>query len=308
MTDTRLSFAPASLDGVEHRFVTTSRLRMHVAEAGSGEPVLLLHGWPQHWHAWRRLIPLLSAHHRVLCPDLRGFGWTDAPRNGYGTDALTYDVLALLDALELERVNVIGHELGGRLGFQLSLRAPDRVRSLVTLNAMHPYWSLRRMAPQAWRSWWTIPVETTLLGRAVLRRVPAFTRLLFRLGRHPSADAREQFLAALRDPARARAAERVMHEFAYREIIPTLLGRRRAARLTVPTLMLNGDRDFALSPHQLGGHEAHADDLRVEVVADAGHFLPEERPELVAAAALAHFGSPAIALHRAARAATSASP
>ena len=68
--------------------VSTARLRMHLVEGGAGEPVLLLHGWPQHWQAWRQLIPLLSARHRVLCPDLRGFGWTDAPRDGHDTARL----------------------------------------------------------------------------------------------------------------------------------------------------------------------------------------------------------------------------
>jgi hypothetical protein len=74
-----------SASWVRHRFVQTSRLRVHIAEAGEGEPVLLLHGWPQHWYAWRNIIPLLAANHRLISPDLRGFGWTDAPRHGYGT-------------------------------------------------------------------------------------------------------------------------------------------------------------------------------------------------------------------------------
>ena len=278
-------------DGVGRRFVSTARLRTHLVEGGAGEPVLLLHGWPQHWQAWRKLIPLLSARHRVLCPDLRGFGWTDAPREGYDTASLVDDVLALLDALELDRVLVIGHELGGRVGFHLCLRAPDRVRRLVTLNAIHPYWSLRRLAPHAWRYWWTVPVETPLVGRTILRRAPTFARWLFRLGGQP-AHAADPFLEPLRDPARARAAERIMTEFAYKEIVPTLLGRHRATRLSVPTLMLNGTRDFALSPRELGGHEAYADDLRIELVPGAGHFLAEQQPDLVAAAALAHFDSP----------------
>ena len=168
--------------GVLHRFVETPRLRVHIAEAGEGEPVLLLHGWPQHWYAWRKVIPLLGESHRLISPDLRGFGWTDAPRDGYSTAELADDLLALLDTLELDRVLVVGHDLGGRLGFDLAMRAPSRVRRLLTLNAMHPYWSVRRLAPNAWRYWWTVFVETPLIGRTLLRRVPAFTRMLFRFG------------------------------------------------------------------------------------------------------------------------------
>jgi pimeloyl-ACP methyl ester carboxylesterase len=276
-------------------FVENPRLGVHIAEAGEGEPVLLVHGWPQHWYAWRRVIPLLGESLRLIAPDLRGFGWSEAPREGYGTAELADDLLVLLDALQLDRVLVVGYELGGRIGFDLALRAPTRVRRLITLNAMHPFWSVRRLAPHAWRYWWTVFVETLLLGRTVLRRVSAFTRMLFRLGAPDpgtrSAAAVEEFIAPLREPARARAAERVQGQFAYHELVPTLLGKHKSTRLAVPTLMLNGTRDFALAPGELGGNEPYADDLRVEFVADAGHSLHEERPQLVAERTIGFFAS-----------------
>ena len=83
---------------------------MHVAEAGEGDPVLLLHGFPQHWWAWRGVIPRLAENHRVIVPDLRGAGWTDVPRTGYDRDQLVADVVALLDALEVDRVHVVAHD------------------------------------------------------------------------------------------------------------------------------------------------------------------------------------------------------
>ena len=71
------------VDGVRHRFVKVNGLNLHLAEAGSGEPLLMLHGWPQHWYMWRYQIPSLAQQYHVLCPDLRGFGWSDAPAIGY---------------------------------------------------------------------------------------------------------------------------------------------------------------------------------------------------------------------------------
>ncbi len=279
--------------GVTHRFVDTPRLHVHVAEVGTGEPVVLLHGWPEHWWAWRTVIPLLADDYRIIAPDLRGFGWSDAPSAGYSTEELVDDLVGLLDALGLDEVLVIGHDVGGRLGFHLALREPNRVRRLVTLNALHPYWSFRRLAPQAWRFWWTVFVETPLLGRLVMRHVPAFTRMMLSSGVTDQAamtpSEMAEFVASAREPARARASERLMYRFAYHEIIPTLLGRNRSRRLSVPTLMLNGTRDIQLSARSLGGYEPHVDDLRVELVTDAGHFLAEERPELVAASARAFF-------------------
>ena len=85
--------------GVDHEFVDAGGLRTHVATAGEGPPVVLLHGWPQHWYEWRDVIPRLAPHARVICPDLRGFGWTEVPERGYEKDQLKRDVLALLDAL-----------------------------------------------------------------------------------------------------------------------------------------------------------------------------------------------------------------
>ena len=70
---------PPEIDGVTHRYVDLPGVRMHVAEAGGGPPILLLHGWPQHWWIWRKVIPALAENHRVICPDLRGFGWSEAP-------------------------------------------------------------------------------------------------------------------------------------------------------------------------------------------------------------------------------------
>jgi pimeloyl-ACP methyl ester carboxylesterase len=100
-----------AVEGVTHRWVQARGLTFHVAEAGGGEdPVLLLHGWPQSWYEWRSLMPALADRHRVVAMDLRGFGWSDAPRRGYEKENLADDVLAVLDELGIERV---GHDWGG---------------------------------------------------------------------------------------------------------------------------------------------------------------------------------------------------
>ena len=274
--------------GVAHRYVETERLGVHIAEAGSGPPVLLLHGWPEHWYAWRELIPLLADSRHLICPDLRGFGWTDAPAGGYRTADLAADAVALLDALELDRVDVIGHGEGGRAGFELCLSQPGRVRRLVTLGAMHPYPSLRKFVPHAWRYWWTPLVETSLLGRRAVRHLPALTRLVLRASAADQAalsDAvTEEFVASVRLPAQARASERLMHEFAYHDMIPALLGANRSRRLQVPTLMLNGERDFFIPARALVTAQPYADDLRIQVIPGAGHLLAEECPHTVATA------------------------
>jgi pimeloyl-ACP methyl ester carboxylesterase len=90
------------VEGVEHRDVRLpGRVRLHIAEAGEGEPLVLLHGWPQHWYCWRGVVSELGSTYRLVMPDLRGFGWSEAPGGGYDAPTFAADIVALLDSLEL---------------------------------------------------------------------------------------------------------------------------------------------------------------------------------------------------------------
>jgi pimeloyl-ACP methyl ester carboxylesterase len=283
------------LPGVTHRFVAANGIRLHIAESGpaDGEPIVLLHGFPQHWYAWRHVMPLLASDYRVIAVDLRGFGWSDAPRGGYTGLGLADDVVALLDELGLGRVRLIGHDWGAWVGFVISLRTPERVSGFVAVNMTHPWPSPLRMIPNLWRMWHTAVFEYPPQGRLVLRHQRWFIRFLLR---HWSADAgmwdREEldvYADRFRDRARARAGEQFHFQYVLHDILAHPLGRFRKAHLTVPTLILAGQRDVVVPPSILAGGERHADDLRVTVVEDGGHLLPEEWPEVVADEARAFF-------------------
>jgi pimeloyl-ACP methyl ester carboxylesterase len=274
------------VEGVTHRWVEARGIRFHVAEAGAGDdPVLLLHGWPQHWYEWRHLMPALADRHRVIALDLRGFGWSDAPRDGYLKEEMAADVLAVLDALGIERVKLVGHDWGGWIGFLLCLRAPERFDRFLALNIVHPWQSVRSFLPHLWRFWYQLVVITPGVGY-LGHRTGWFTRQILRLGvtdrgawDDGSLDA---FTRNLAEPARARAGVKLYRAFDFRELVPVGFRRYGNARLTVPTRILFGTDDLALSPRLLRGYEPHADDLQVETVPDCGHFIADERPELVA--------------------------
>jgi pimeloyl-ACP methyl ester carboxylesterase len=168
--------------GVEHRFVEVRGLRMHVAEAGAGEPLLLVHGWPQHWYQWRGVMQRLGDARRLIVPDLRGFGWTDAPAGpiepdvfvedliapdlrGLGwtdappgpiePDVFVRDLIALLDALEIERTDLAGHDWGGFTSLLLAARHPERFRKVVAFSTPHPWVKITpRLALETWRAWY----------------------------------------------------------------------------------------------------------------------------------------------------------
>ena len=117
---------------------------LHVAELGPPDapPLLLVHGWPQHWWCWRRVAPELAREHRCLMPDLRGLGWSDTPRDGYEKEQFASDMLALLDALGIERAGYVGHDWGGFSGLLLALRAPERLTGLLLVSIPH-VWASR---------------------------------------------------------------------------------------------------------------------------------------------------------------------
>jgi pimeloyl-ACP methyl ester carboxylesterase len=265
--------------GVEHRYVDAGELRMHVAEAGAGAPVLALHGWPQHWYLWRDVIPRLARHARVICPDLRGFGWSAVPVGGYDRETMARDVLALMDALGLERVHVLGHDWGGWIGFVLALREPRRIERLVAYNVLPPWPAGDPRAPlDVWRLSYQFALATPGLGGGIGRR-------LARLGLESTGALSPAEVEAFVDRLegeRGRATELLYRTFLLRDI-PRLIARPYRPRdMTVPALLVFGDRDPVIPLRTVEAAVARADAVELEVVPGAGHFVIDERPELVA--------------------------
>jgi len=281
------------LDGVKHQDVDLpGGLRMHVAEAGQGDSVLLLHGFPQNWWEWRGVIPALAENHRVIVPDLRGTGWTDVPREGYDRDQLLADVVALLDTLEIDRVHVVAHDWGALIGFLLCFEQPERVRSFMSIAIPHPYIRFTPKAVPAFRHlWFQYVVATPGLGPRLLRsgRQRFVRRIIRGFSSKQTVWAEEDlevFAARMREPARARAASSLYRGLILPEIGRIAMGRYRSRRLAPPTVILCGADDPVMRVELLGGYEGHADDLTIEVVPDASHFIPDEQPAAVAARAL----------------------
>jgi pimeloyl-ACP methyl ester carboxylesterase len=282
------------LPGVEHRFVEVDDLRIHVAEAGEGEPLVLLHGWPQNWWEWRGLIPRLADRYRVICLDTRGSGWSDAPRTGYDKETMAQDVIDVLDRLGVDRFRMVGHDVGGYLGFLICLRAPERVERYVSLNTGHPY---VRPTPTAlgtfWRFWYWPINGAPLIGPWLIRH-GFFQKALRRWFTADRAgwtlEDEQVFLGQWEEPARALAASKTYRTYVTTDSPRVLLGRYRPTRLTVPTLMLHGIEDKILREPFLRGFEPFADDMALEPVSGAGHFIADERPELVARRVLDFFG------------------
>jgi pimeloyl-ACP methyl ester carboxylesterase len=277
---------PPDVDGVSHRWVRARGLEFHLAEAGEGDDaVLCLHGWPQHWYEWRHLMPALADRHRVIAMDLRGFGWSEAPRDGYEKENMADDVLAVLDELGLERVKLVAHDWGGWIGFLLGMRASHRFSRYLALNILHPWISMRRFAPHAWRFWYQWLILSPGLGYRLHRSGRFVPRIIVGSSSDKGVWDEETlrvFADNLAEPERARAGVQMYRVFNTKEVLPIARGKYFGQRLTVPTLLLFGEDDFALRPELLAGYERHADEMRVELVPGCGHFIADERPDLVA--------------------------
>lgn len=266
---------------------------MHVAVAGDpeAEPLLMLHGWPQHWWVWRRMIGPLSERYRVICPDLRGFGWSEAPPGSYRKDGLGRDVLALADELDIDRFRLVGHDWGGMAGFHICLEAPERVSHYAAAGISHLWVRSDDVGIGArlgllGRLWYQFLLASPLLGRQVTQRVPAFMRAVLSSGRPDtfSDEDRELFVAQWAEPERARATVQIYRTFLTREVIRISRGDYADRVLEQPVTILIGAEDPVIRAGDLAGAEANLPNLDLRELTGVGHFVPEEAPEEMLAA------------------------
>jgi pimeloyl-ACP methyl ester carboxylesterase len=265
--------APPALPDVTHEYVNADGLRTHVALAGPPDapPILLVHGWPQNWWAWRRVIPALATGHRVIVPDLRGHGWTEAPKSGYEKAQLAADLIAVLDALEIERTIWVGHDWGAWAGFLAALRAPERIERMLALCIPHPWVSPhpRQLALLGYQG----PISLPVLGPRVADRM---VRMILQSGRgdEPLTDAD---VASFAEHIPARVTVAMYRTFLTQELMPIARGRYANAVLEVPTTVLLGERDLVTRTTPSGPVDGQPQ-LRVDVLDHIAHWVPEQRP------------------------------
>jgi pimeloyl-ACP methyl ester carboxylesterase len=266
---------------IAHRYVEVRGCRFHVAEAGEGPAVVLLHGWPQHWWMWRQAIGPLAEHHRVICPDLRGLGWSEAPRRGYRRVDMARDLLGLLDELGIARTHLVAHDWGLFPAYWLSLFWPWRVNRFAALSGPH-IWAAEGTPPLAFLRLWHFAILASPLGPLAVRRL-GLARHALKSWRHRGTFDEfelDAYLERVTRPASSRATAR-----RYRHNITDFLWfalNASSVGLSVPTLNLVGEHDRlanASGPNRLT--ESNARDFRYELVPDAGHFLIEERSDWV---------------------------
>jgi pimeloyl-ACP methyl ester carboxylesterase len=275
-----------------HEFVSSGGSRFHVAVAGpqsrSAPLVLLLHGYPQFWWAWRAQIPALAgAGYRVAAMDVRGAGGSDKPPSGYGVPARAADVAGVVRSLGRERAVVVGHGTGGTLAWAVAALHPGTTAAVAVLASPHParvrLRSRAAFTTAALRELAYVQVPT-LPERALARGDLVEHTLALGAATPLPDDVVEQYKSVMRIPFAAHSAAEALR-WTVRST-PRMDGRRFGAALRrpldVPVLQLQGGRDgFVRSERADLDAIALAPDLRYELIPGAGHFLPEEAPDRV---------------------------
>ncbi|HET6651285.1 MAG TPA: alpha/beta hydrolase [Nocardioides sp.] len=265
--------------GFDHLVVETPGLHTHVATVGEGEPVVLLHGFPQHWWQWRTVAPAIAARgYRAICPDLRGAGWTVADDPRVERETRLRDLLALFDVLDIERAHLVSHDMGAITAMQLTYDHPERVRSAVQLSVPPAF---MKFSPKVARGFRHLPPFIWHRPGASLRGVFSEAYVA-----HPLSEATvEAHLAPMRRDDIDGAVRPLTRGMILPEAMRLAGGVYRRRRLTVPTLVVFGRQDHPWAEH-LGricrDPERYADRIEFAYVDDAAHFITDDAPTAVA--------------------------
>jgi len=256
--------------------ITANGLRFAVRDEGTGPAVLLLHGFPDSAALWRYQVePLVAAGFRVVAPDLRGFGASDKPAElaAYRFPTLAEDVVGILDALAITEVQVVGHDFGAALGWQLAMTRPDRVRRLAALSVGHPGAFAQVNLEQFQMSWYMFLIQQPNAEDWFSR--DDWLRFRTWLADAPDLD---RYLTELSRPGRLTAG---LAWYRANKIAPGR-GPREYGPIHQPVLGIWGVRDHTLGEPQMTGSAAFVDgSWRYERVTNAGHWLPLDQPEVI---------------------------
>lgn len=275
--------------------VSLPSVRLHVAEAGEGPLVVLLHGFPEFWRSWRFQIPALArAGHRVVAPDLRGFNLSDKPEGigSYSIEELCADVRHLIESYGETRASIIGHDWGANLAWFFAMAYPDMVDRLGIVNMPHP----SRFADgatnprQLLRSWYVGFFQLPWLPEAALRHGD-FRALRDLLRRSPgfTEEVIEEYVEAARRSNSLHYPINYYRSFLRRNLVTTL---RDLSAIERPTLVVWGDRDHLIERDLAEPERRWVPDVRVEHLAEAGHWPHLDEPDVANRLLLEHLRGP----------------
>jgi pimeloyl-ACP methyl ester carboxylesterase len=273
-------------DTFTSRYIDTGDVRLHAVIGGDGPPLLLVHGWPETWYAWRLLMPALARDFTVIAVDQRGIGLSDKPADGYDTGTLAADLVKLMDALGHERFALVGHDTGFAISYAVAADFPHRVDRVALAEIPGP--PATALAPPAFvpaginNKLWHIPFNRVegLPEQLISGREAIYFGYEFAIqGGELPADLVDYYVRLVSNPDSLRGSLGF-----YRAFDATLAqnAERISRRLTMPVLAIGGEGSYG--PHVGEVMTSLADDVQSAVIAGAGHWVAEQAPEELLAA------------------------
>jgi pimeloyl-ACP methyl ester carboxylesterase len=270
----------ASVAGAVHGYADLGDVLIHYVTAGSGPPLVLLHGWPQTWYEWRHIVPELAPHYTLVMPDLRGLGDSSRPASGYDKKTVANDIWRLVhDRLGHQRFYLVGHDWGGPTAYALAAAHPDAVRRLVILDVVIP--GDGGDFSQSGRRWHHAFHMTPDLPEALVHgRERLYLGWFYRtFGYRPDAIGE----ADINEYARTYAQPGAMRAgFAFYRALPQDAGDNAEIvarfKLPMPVLGIGGANGRGRGAEVGESLRRVATDVRAEIFAECGHWIPEEQP------------------------------
>ena len=273
---------------LEHHAALANGVRIHYVRAGQGDPVVLLHGFPQTWYMWRKIIPALAERYTVIAPDLRGFGESSKPIGGYDKRTVAEDIYQLVRGLGFEKIFLVGHDLGGPAAYAYACAHPEDVRRLVILDveitidratAAEYFTRLFHLSFHA-----EPDIAVALVAGRERVYLTHFYRKCYNPGAFSHADI-DEYIAAFSAPGALRAS--MAH---YGAIWTDLKHNIENAKtlLEMPVLALGGEMSFG--ERTVSSARKIAKDVRGRSLPRCAQWVAEEEPEALLAELLTFFG------------------
>ena len=281
--------------GLEDGYAQLGDVRLHYVEAGEGPLVVLLHGFPEFWFAWRRQIPpLAESGFRVVAPDLRGYNLSSRPAGvaAYGTELLAADIRDLIRERGADRAFLVGHDWGGSVAWATAINHPESVERLAILNCPHPRRLLQalRRPRQLARSWYMFFFQLRWLPERLLSAA-GYRALRRAFGEARPGAFTDQDIAHYVEAWSQPGATTAMLNYYRASFRQRRQTRERSGAVAAPTLVIWGERDRHVGPELAEPDPADVPNLeRVERLPDASHWAQHDEPERVGELLIEFFG------------------
>src|SRR5215211_1701300 len=276
---------PFNIDNVtfSHNMASVNGIQLHYVTGGKGDPIVLLHGWPETWFEWRHIMPALAKNYTVIAPDLRGLGDSSKPLTGYDGKTVAEDIHQLVTQLGFKTIFLVGHDIGTQIAYPYAAEHPTEVEKLVIMEVTIPgFWP-----PPVPLPWWfsfhqTPDVPETLVQGKEMEYLRWFYH---NLALNPTAITQEainEYVSRYSAPGGMRAG------FEYYRAFPQDAIQNQnysQTKLPMPVLALGAGHIPAFggisNPTAVLGMQQSAENVTGIIVPNSGHFIAEEQPQFV---------------------------